>query len=449
MIAELWFNWEIDTWPLVMASLVGFACALLGTIFMLRRAALIGDAVSHSVLPGIAVGLLLAGQFTHDDEAFTVSWSMLFLLGGALVAGLLSTAVIEALHRFTRIKEDTALGAVFPAFFAAGVILVNTLARDAHFDENCIFYGSLEVISSFSQVIPTLLCAILVVLLYLCAYKELLASSFDPQYCATIGLRTRAIEYSLIAILTATVVCAFEAVGAVLVIAFLVIPPATAYLLSDRLHRVLVIAAGLGTAAGALGCWMTLALEGVGFETARAPSAALVAGAFFVLAFLFAPERGLIAQIRTRRGLRERILDENLLAAVYRVSRAEEGQSRGVALEGVREFLRYPISRLKQSAGRAMRRGELVHSADQSYALSEAGTLRVEQLVRAHRLWEIYMTSEMGAAPDHVHDAADEIEHFLQPGLVDDLDAQLDRPATDPHGKTIPTGRRDSTNEPN
>ena len=166
---ELWFDWEIDTWPLLMALLVAMSCGLLGSVFLVRRTALLGDAVSHSVLPGIAGGLLLAGLvLEQDDHVFGASATMLFVLGGALAAGLASTMLIEALHRYSRIKPDTALGAVFPAFFAVGVILIRLAARDAHFDQDCVFYGSLEVIGELNQVVPTLACSILVVLFFIC-----------------------------------------------------------------------------------------------------------------------------------------------------------------------------------------------------------------------------------------------------------------------------------------
>ena len=194
---ELWFDWEIDTWPLLMALLVAMSCGLLGSVFLVRRTALLGDAVSHSVLPGIAGGLLLAGLvLEQDDHVFGASATMLFVLGGALAAGLASTMLIEALHRYSRLKPDTALGAVFPAFFAVGVILIRLAARDAHFDQDCVFYGSLEVIGELNQVVPTLACSILVVLFFVCFYKEILITSFDSQFAGTLGLPVGPVSYT-------------------------------------------------------------------------------------------------------------------------------------------------------------------------------------------------------------------------------------------------------------
>jgi manganese/zinc/iron transport system permease protein len=439
--SELWFDWTVDAWPLLTAVLVGLGCALVGTIFTLRRAALLGDAVSHSILPGIAAGLLVAGLLGRGgaEAAFGASFAMLWILLGALAAGLSSTAIIEALHRYTRIKPDTALAAVFPAFFAAGVILIEVAARGAHFDAECVFYGSLETIGEFRKAAPALFSTVLVLAFFTLGYKELLITSFDPGLARALGLRTRLVDWLLVALLVLVVVSAFEAVGAILVVAFLIIPPATAYLLADRLHHVLFLAALFGMSSGALGSWLTVILEhpAIGFETARAPSTAVVAGAQFLAAFLLAPRRGLIAQYRRQLALRRRILDENFLGAVYRQSQAGGDGSR-VRLEAVAGALGYAAAHLRPALRRSRRRGEAVDHEDGSLSLTRAGDSRVEQVIRAHRLWESYMHSEMGAAPDHVHAAADQIEHYLQPALIEELAAILKHPSADPHGKRIP-----------
>jgi len=442
--AELWFDWSLDTWPVFMAVLVALSTSLLGGVFLLRRAALLGDAVSHSVLPGIAAGLLLSGLVhpTGGEEAFGVSRNMLYVLGGALVAGILSTTMIEALSRYSRIKPDTALGAVFPAFFAVGVILIEVAASGAHLDADCVFYGSLELIAEFHQTVPTLVATVFVAVFLLVALKEILLSSFDPGLARTLGLRVRLVDNALIVLLTATVVCAFEAVGAILVIAFLIIPPATAYLLADRFHRVLLLSALLGVTSAVLGCWLTILLGSAGFETARAPSMAVVAGLLFLLVFLLAPERGVLARYRRQRALSRRILDENLLGAIYRLHPTQTAGASAdpvaVSLDQTADILRYPLPELRHSLARGVKRGEVVDHGDGRVSLTAEGTSRIERILRAHRLWESYMIQELGARPDHVHDTADVIEHYLQPSLVEELDSTLRRPTKDPHGKEIP-----------
>ena len=436
--AELWFDWDIDTWPLLMALLVGMSCGLLGAVFLVRHTALLGDAVSHSVLPGIAGGLLLAGivlERNEEEHVFGTSATMLFILAGALVAGLASTMLIEALHRHSRIKPDTALGAVFPAFFAIGVILIRLAARDAHFDQDCVFYGSLEVIGEFSQVMPTLLCSILVILFFLGFYKEILITSFDRQLSGTLGLPVGLVNLLLTSLLVLAIVVAFEAVGAILVIALLIIPAATAQLLSYRFNRVLILSALFGLSAAFLGSWMTILLEAVNFETARAPTVAVVAGLQFLLALVFSPEQGLLAQALRKRALESRILEENLLGSVYRLGGTPRAEA--VTLEEAAARLGYPPEKLAAALRRCRIRGELTVESE-GILLTEEGSEKVGGIIRGHRLWESYMIHEMGAASDHVHDAADHIEHHLQPALVKELEKLLGNPDLDPHGSEIP-----------
>jgi len=435
---ELWFDWDLDLWPLVMAVLVAVGGGLLGSVFLVRREALLGDSVSHSVLPGVAAGILFADWFVEssETEVFGASFSMVFVLAGALAAGLASTAIINVLFRYSRIKLDTALGAVFPAFFAAGMILIKLEASGAHFDLDCVFYGALEKIGYFGQVAPTLATTVLAVAFTTLLYKEILVTSFDRQLAHSLGVRVGLVNRLLVGLLAMSVVAAFQAVGAILVIAFLIVPPATATLVVDRFRNVLWLSALLGSTAAVLGSWLTIVLANVGLETARAPSIVIVAGLQFVVAFVVAPRHGVVVEWRRSRALGRRILEENLLGAIYRV--AQRTGRGSVGLEEIATALDYPCACLRSAVIRCSRRAEIDATADGHVRLTRRGVDRVEAIIRAHRLWEIYMTAEMGSAPDHVHDAADRIEHFLQPGLVRDLDELLGHPDADPHGRTIP-----------
>lgn len=439
-MSAYWFDATIDGWPVTMAALTGFTCGLIGSVFLVRRTALLGDAVSHSVLPGVAIGLFVASTIVgHSEEPiFGASTTMLFILGGALIAGLLATSLIQAFFRYSRIKPDTALGAVFPAFFAVGVMLIRWKARDAHFDIDCIFYGKLEVIYGFGRVLPTAICAVIVVLFFAFGYKEILVTSFDRSLAKSLGMRVRFIDRVLIGLLAMTVVTAFEAVGAILVIALLIVPAATASLLTDRFHRVMILSALFGLSAAIGGCWLTIALENFDFQTSRAPSVAVFAGIQFAVAFIVSPSQGLVAQWYRARALRQRILAENLLGAIYRIEQRETREA--IGLEEAAAALDLPTAGLRTAARRSITRGELATSDhdDGRVHLTDDGRRHIEQIIRAHRLWESYMITEMGTASDHVHDAADLVEHHLQPALVRDLEELLGYPTEDPHGREIP-----------
>jgi manganese/zinc/iron transport system permease protein len=278
-------------WITLMGFFVAAACGLVGNYLILRRMALVGDAISHSVLPGLAIGFLLA-----NSRSSTV----MFL--GALGAGIVTTFIIELIHRKSRVKQDAAIGITFSSLFAIGVIIISVFASKVDLDQDCVLYGEignvpLEVpyvnLGSLTFGPPTVvrmgavtLCVAVLIGLF---YKELLISSFDPGLAVSVGINATAIHYCLMAALSVVVVSAFESVGAILVIAMLVLPGATASLLSHRLPLMFgltILHAALSSVLGVhLGLWLDCSLAG----------AMVVMGAvLFTLVWFFSPTRGLV-----------------------------------------------------------------------------------------------------------------------------------------------------------
>lgn len=278
-------------WITLMGFFVGSACGMLGCYLILRRLALVGDAISHSVLPGIAVAYLIGRQ--RDS---------LLMLAGAMVAGLITTLLIEVIHKRTRIKTDSAIGIVFCTLFALGVLLITAPAgwfggADASkidLDPDCVLYGNLEFIMA-PQIWAMGIVALVIGALIMLFYKELLVTSFDPGLAASLGLRPGIVHHLLMAALSIVVVNSFEAVGVILVIGMLILPGATAFLLVDRLPRMLIISvihAALSAILGLhLGLWLNSSIAG----------AMVVAGSgLFVLAWIFSPSQGLLLQVLRR-----------------------------------------------------------------------------------------------------------------------------------------------------
>lgn len=248
-------------WVLLMGFLVTLACGLVGNFLILRRMALVGDAISHSVLPGLAVAFLLAQ-----------SRGPLVMFAGALAAGITTTVLIEFIHRNTRVKQDSAIGIVFSTLFALGVVLISLKAGQIDLDTDCVLYGELgnvwlepkTVFAGFElppQVLTMGIASLLVIALILIFYKELLVSSFDPGLAATLGIRPGFVHYALMAVLSVVVVSAFRAVGAVLVVAMLILPGATAYLLVSRLPAMLWLSALHAALSAVMGLHLGLWLE--------------------------------------------------------------------------------------------------------------------------------------------------------------------------------------------
>lgn len=283
-------------WSVLMGFLVATACGLIGNYLILRRMALVGDAISHSVLPGLAIAFL-----------FAKSRSSLAMFLGALGAGMTTTILIELIHKKSRVKQDAAIGITFSSLFAIGVILISLYASKVDLDQECVLYGEIGNVwidtpvtiggltlgpaTVVRMAVVTLMTGLLIVLFY----KELLVSSFDAALAFSLGINATVVHYSLMCMLSVVVVSAFESVGAILVVAMLILPGATASLLSQRLRVVLgltVLHAALSSVLGLhLALWLNCSIAG----------AMVVMGTvLFALAWIFSPTQGLLRRWMSR-----------------------------------------------------------------------------------------------------------------------------------------------------
>jgi manganese/zinc/iron transport system permease protein len=434
-VLDLWRGPQLyDTaMTVLMGFLVAAVCGWIGCYLILQGLALLGDAISHTVLLGIVLAFLLGG-----------SAGGAVMLVAAALTGLVTTVLIEALHSTSRIKEDAAIGIVFTSLFALGVALLGLFASRAHIDTGHVLYGNLEMVANSPAyrlgkvVVPVPLAqmavlAALVAALILAFYKELLVVSFDPQLAASLGLRPRVVRYALMAVLSIAIVGAFESVGAILVVAMLIAPAATAYLLTRRLAFMFLysaIAGGLSSVVGYhLAFWLDVSAAG---------AVVSVACALFSMAFLFSPEQGLLAGALRRWRLRLRMHQENIVRQLLKAGATVEGPSADVS------WLASTLAASRFSTGWSVkalcRRGwiESVAEIPGKLRLTARGRLQAERLDRAHRLWETYLVEKVGVASDHVHPTAEEVEHLLSEQLVEEVDDALGHPTTDPHGAPIP-----------
>jgi manganese/zinc/iron transport system permease protein len=285
-------QFESTFWIVLMGFLVTTACGLVGSYLILRRMALVGDAISHSVLPGIAVAFLISNQR-----------GTLPMFLGALAAGILTTVIIEVIHKKTRVKQDAAIGIAFTSLFAVGVILISLYASRVDLDQECVLYGEIGFVAPLFQdavtvaginlgpepVVRMAIVTLVVVLLIVLFYKELLVSSFDPALASSVGINATVIHYSLMCVLSAVVVSAFESVGAILVIAMLILPGATGSLLATRLPRVMLIAVLHAAISSTLGFHLATWLN-----CSIAAAMVVMGGVLFTLAWVFSPTQGLL-----------------------------------------------------------------------------------------------------------------------------------------------------------
>lgn len=238
---------ELDTWIVITGMLICVACALPGAFLMLNRQSMLGDGISHAVLPGLAVAFIL-----------TNSRAVLPMVMGAVIAGVLTAVLTQAVQRLGQVESGAALGVVFCGLFATGLILIRVASDRVDLDADCVLYGSIETAVVDVGRVPrvALISGGLLLangLLTLLFYKELRVTAFDPELATTLGFNADAVRLGLTLVASVTTVLAFESVGSILVIAMLVVPAAAASLLTRKLHWLLALAMALAAASAVLG----------------------------------------------------------------------------------------------------------------------------------------------------------------------------------------------------
>jgi len=408
------------------ALLLGLSCGLLGSFIVVRRMALMGDTLSHAVLPGVALGFM-----------WTMSKNPVAMMVGATLAGLLGSLVVTWIRRTTRIKQDAALGIVLATFYALGVCMVKMLeklgtGKTGGLDG--IFFGDAAALRRDDVWLMAVL-SLVTVLLIAALYRPLLAISFDPGFARSAGLPVVWLDHLMMTFLTFAIVVALQAVGVVLVSALLITPAATAYLLTDRLHRMLVIAGVVGMFSAALGVFCSF----LGSGLPSGPFMVLSASFVFGVTYLFAPRYGTATRWWRRRNRSQQIRNENTLKAIYRVLEDRGFKGDGVSLQELAEQRRDTLEIARKQVRALVRAGAATTGEAGNVAyLTPEGQQRGWAIVRNHRLWELYLTNQADYEPDHVHDDAEKIEHVLGEDAVRELEKLLDYPEVDPHGKQIP-----------
>lgn len=433
----LGWRWSSDGWVLAAGTLSAVAAALLGNFLVLRRMSMLGDAISHAVLPGLAAAFLITGARTS-----------LPMFVGAAVVGLLTAVFTEWIRGFGRVDEGASMGVVFTSLFALGLVMIVQAADQVDLDPSCVLYGSLEQTwlgdswTLFGLDVPrTVVIGAANVLInagFLALfYKELKISSFDPALATTAGYSARLMHYALMTLVAVTAVVSFESMGNILVVAMFVVPPAAAYLLTDRLSRMIALSVALAASSAAIGHVGAIALpKALDFPgPSIAASIAVAAGALFTLAALFGPRHGWLVRLMRQRALARGILAEDVIAFLYR--REERRPSVAVGFAEIRrELLSGPVMTRVVLMLQRMR-GTLTLSSG-GYRLTSLGRAQAQGLVRSHRLWESYLASEAGVSPDRIHQSAERLEHYTDRRLRARLDEETLTPALDPHGTPIP-----------
>lgn len=426
-------SWTLlDTWIVVIASLCGCACALVGNYLVLRRLSMMGDAISHAVLPGLAGAFLLTG-----------SRASLPMFIGAAVVGVLTALLTEWVRRFGKVDEGASMGVVFTALFALGLIMIRRAADHVDLDADCVLYGALEwaavdTIWLGGMVIPRPVLTLGIVLLINAAFvvfffKELRISAFDPELATTLGFHAGVMHYLLMTLVAITAVASFEVIGNILVVAMLIVPGATAYLLTDRLRNMVLLSLVIAVASAVLGHVAAMTIPTwFGYpDTRTAGTMAAVSGVIFMGALLFAPRQGMISRLVHHTLLSLRIAQEDVLGNLYR---QEERPGEVIAYDDQVHGVWWVV---KLALWRLLKTGQ-VERTDDRLALTKSGRATAAELLRSHRLWESFLADRMSIRPDHTHSTAEQLEHITDLEMQRRLEQDTRGPQTDPHGRPIP-----------
>lgn len=347
----------------LIAMLVALACAIPGTFLVLRKMAMISDAISHSILPGIVIGFFI----TQDLN----SPLLIFL---AALSGVLTVFLVEFIQKTGLVKKDTAIGLVFPALFSIGVILIAKNANDVHLDVDAVLLGELafapfdRLILAGADVGPKSLWVIGIILLItisllLMFFKELKLTTFDKGLAATLGFSPVLVHYGLMTVSSVTVVGAFDAVGAILVVALMIAPAASAYLLTNDLKKMLVLSCVFGVFSAISGYWMANILD-----ASIAGSMTTMLGIVFFLVYLFAPSRGVIAVLFRQK--RQRI-EVSLLTFLLHLQNHSEKRERHV--NHLQEHINWQKVRSKTVLDLALK-NNMISIDDKIVTLTDKGT---------------------------------------------------------------------------
>jgi manganese/zinc/iron transport system permease protein len=430
---------SIDTWIVIGGVLSAVACALPGNFLVLRRMSMMGDAISHAVLPGLAAAFFISG-----------SRSGLPMFLGAAIVGLLTALFTQWITHFGKVDESASMGVVFTTLFAVGLIAIVRAADHVDLDPGCVLYGAIELVpldtwQIAGMDIPRVVFFLGLVLIVntfftIVFFKELKISAFDPDLATTVGIHARLMHYALMTIVAVTTVACFESVGSILVIAMLIVPPATAYLLTDRLSRMILISVAVAVVCAIAGHVAAVVGPGlIGFEgmsTNTSGMMAVVAGMIFLVTLIAAPRYGIMSKVVNRWRLSMSILREDVLGLVYRL---EEHEANQIALVPamLRDAMGVGIVSRYLALWGLIRSGH-VSRAHGEYQVTDTGRREARDLVRSHRLWESYLHRHLALRDDHVHPTAERLEHVTDQAMRRRLAERIEDASVDPHGREIP-----------
>ncbi len=400
---------------LIGGCIVATVAGVVGCLVVLRRMAFLGDALSHAMIAGVAGGYLVM-KMLFGAEAHATG-----MLLGSLFAAIATVALISFVSRISRVKEDTAIGIMYTGIFALGVVAVSIFRQYIHIDLMHFIMGDILGVADQDLWVSAFVAATVLSTLIL-FFRHFQIATFDPIMAASIGLPVLLIDYLLTTCVSLVVVSAVSMVGVILVVGLLITPAATAYLLSDRLDRMMMLAALFGSTSVIGGLYLCVWLDSAGGGAVM-----LFCTLQFLVVLAVAPKYGLLARWMRLKKLVPQQAVEDVLTTILRYGKTT------------------PLSVIRQYAeeSKGMRKvlenmvdNDLIIAEADGYSLTEEGSKEAGKVLRAHRLWEAYLAT-IGTPQEELHPTAHQLEHISDGSTVEYLDEKLGHPNQDLHAKGI------------
>ena len=402
-------------------AIIGAVSGIVGTFSFLRKKTLLADAISHSVLPGICLGFMFVG--TKDP---------IVLMSGALVIGWISVWLIDYLSGTTKLSEDTAIALVSTLFFAIGSVLLSVISKSQNAEQTGLknfLFGKAATMTTFDIQVFTVI-SFVIIFIVLVFFKPFQLVCFNTEFAKSIGVKVKFIEFLLSTLTVMTVAIGIQAVGVVLMSALLIAPAASARYWTNRLSIMVILAALFGMLSSVIGVMLSTMKSNM----PTGPWIVFALFAFTLLTLLFAPKKGWFSIRKRNNSNHKKITEENLLKTFYQLK--EEGNSQ-VTFRDFLEKRAVDTHSLQNDLKRMVRHGFLTEN-NKTFTLTKRGNTEAARILRSHRLWELYLTKRMNFKEDHIHGAAETIEHLITPEIEEQLLKELDFPISDPHNKEIP-----------
>ncbi|MEZ5008182.1 MAG: iron chelate uptake ABC transporter family permease subunit [Chitinophagales bacterium] len=405
--------------------ILGAVASIIGCFTFLQKRALIGDAISHSVLPGICLAFILSG--TKNPY---------YMLIGAFISGWLSVILSDWITRTSKIKADTSIAIVLSFFFAIGMMMLSIIQHSGNVNQaglHHFLFGKAAAIIKEDVVMFLYVAAIalVIIIVYFRAFKLYI---FDIEFAKSIGLPVKWLDFLLTTLAVLAIALGIRAVGVVMMSALLIGPAAAASFWTGNLKKMLLISAIVGSLAGFFGAMIS-------YMRPQMPTGPWIIIVLSVIAFtsiVMGTEKGVLHKWRKRQAFKNKVLRENILKIFYHLGENQEDFLQPRTLQELIERRAYNKNEILKGLNQLKSKHWVGQTESNHWALTKQGNIESAKLIRLHRLWEVYLSEHLNIAADHVHDDAEAIEHILTPKLQARLESVLKGRTTDPHDKAIP-----------